>query len=379
MKITEIEYLPAGKYLFIKVHTDSGMYGLGEAGAWGYLDACQATLEKMATYLVGKDPFAIEHHWNYLYRSMYFRGSIILSAIAAIDLALWDIKGKALGVPIYELLGGKTRDKVRTYQAVFSFTAEEMAAECRKLQKAGYTAARLLLIDDPGKELSPKDAVYNHRVSHYIEKVKACRQAVGEDFDLILECHRSLTPAEGLTLAREVAPYRPLFIEDPIAPDNLDVMANLTQTIPIPLATGERFISLQEFAHLFRHNGAQYVRPDLCTVGGITAGKKIASLAEANEVLLVPHNPLGPVSTAANLQLDASIENLLIQEFPSFYTTGDEAGMMTTAFEVTDGYITIPDGPGLGIDLIPDLQEKYPPAYRDLSCKIGFDGAIVTV
>ena len=221
----------------------------------------------------------------------------------------------------------------------------------------------MLLIDELSKDLGPHDAVYNQKITDYVNKVKACRQAVGHSFDLILECHRSLTPAQGLVLAQEVAPYRPLFIEDPIESDNLEAMANLAQRIPIPLATGECFINLQEFAHLFRADGTQYVRPDLCTVGGLTVGKKIASLAEANDVLLVPHNPLGPVSTAANLQLDASIENLLIQEFPSFYSTGGEAGMMTTAFQVQDGYIHIPDGPGLGIDLIPDLQEKFPQDY----------------
>ncbi|MCY1150890.1 MAG: mandelate racemase/muconate lactonizing enzyme family protein [Sphaerochaetaceae bacterium] len=377
MKIKSIEYLEASKYLFVKVHTDSGIYGIGEVGAWGYLDGCLGVLKQLESYLIGQDPFRIEHHWNYMYRSMYFRGSIVMSAISAIDIALWDIKGKALEVPVYELLGGKCRDKARSYEAVFEFTPKAMANKCLELKNKGFDAARLMITGDIRNNNVPREmSIYNNKVQSYINKVKACREAVGDDFDLILECHRSLNPNEALSFAKGVEIYRPLFIEDPIPPDNSDVMANLANKINIPVATGERFINIQEFEMLFKRNGASYVRPDVCALGGITPSKKVASIAEANYVNIVPHNPLGPVSTAACLQLDAAIPNFTIQEFPSFYERGGENEMMTTPLKYEDGYIFIPDSPGIGIDLIDDLCIKFPKKQRSLNCQINFDGSI---
>ena len=203
MKITSLELLPASKYLFIKVHTDSGIYGTGEVGAWGYLDGCVGVLKKMEDYLIGQDPFRIEHHWNYLYRSMYFRGSILMSALSAVDIALWDIKGKALGVPIYELLGGKCRDKVRSYEACFQFTPETMAKGCLKIREMGFDAARLMITGDIRlRQAERRSSVYNAKVSDYIEKVRAVREAVGDEFDLILECHRSMDPMEAVAFCQ---------------------------------------------------------------------------------------------------------------------------------------------------------------------------------
>jgi galactonate dehydratase len=377
MKITSIEYLEASKYLFIKVHTDAGLYGIGEVGAWGFLDGCKGVLKQLEKYLVGQDPFKIEHHWNYMYRSMYFRGSIIMSAMSAIDIALWDIKGKALQVPVYELLGGKCRDKVRSYEAVFEFAAEAMAASCVRLKEKGFDAARLMITGDIRTLEVPREmSVFNNKVQSYVDKVKACREAVGDGFDLILECHRSMNPCEAISFAKGVEMYRPLFIEDPIPPDNIDEMGQIASVIGIPIATGERFISIQEFEMLFQRNGARYVRPDVCALGGITPAKKVAAMAEAKYIQVVPHNPLGPVSTAACLQFDAAIPNFAIQEFPSFYERGGENLMMTAPLEYKDGYIVIPDGPGLGIELVEDLCEKFPKKQRSLFCQTNFDGSI---
>lgn len=302
MKITRVEVLPASKYLFVKVHTDSGICGTGEAGAWGFLDGVAGVLKKFEEYLIGKDPFPIEHHWNYLYRSMYFRGAIVMSALAAIDIALWDIKGKALGVPVYELLGGKCRDKVRSYEAVFRFTAEDMASACVELKERGYDAARLMITGDIRKSAAERtDSIYSYKVQQYIDKVRACREAVGDDFDLILECHRSMDPMEAIAFARGVETYRPYFLEDPIAPDSVEAMADVARRTNIPVATGERFINIQEFETVFQRGAAKYVRPDVCALGGLTPSKKVAAMAEANYAKIVPHNPLGPVSTAACL------------------------------------------------------------------------------
>lgn len=380
MKITAIELLPASKYLFVRVHTDSGISGIGEVGSWGYLDGAAGVLKKFEEYLIGKDPFPIEHHWNYLYRSMYFRGSILMSALSALDIALWDIKGKALGVPVYELLGGKCRNKVRSYEAVFQFTPEDAASACVKLKGQGFDAARLMITGDICQTTaSRRSSIFHCKVQDYIDKVKACRNAVGDEFDLILECHRSMDPMEAIAFAKGVEKYRPLFLEDPIAPDNIEAMADVASHTDIPIATGERFINIQEFELTLQRKAAKYVRPDVCALGGLTPSKKVAAIAEANYAKVVPHNPLGPVSTAACLQLDAAIPNFGIQEFPSFYHQGDESQMTIQPFKEDGGYIFIPDAPGIGIELVEDITKKFPPKQRSISAQLSYDGSVYDI
>ena len=377
MKITDLTLIPASKYLFVKIITDTGISGIGEVGVWGFIDAAAECLKKFRGYLVGKDPFQIEHHNQYMYRSMYFRGAILMSAISAIDIALWDIKGKALGVPVYELLGGRTRDKVRSYGAVFQFTPEAMAKGCLELKKQGFTCARLMITGDMSQtQTGMEDDIFNGKVKKYTDMVAACRQAVGEDFDFVLECHRSLTPSEAIAFGNAVEKYHPLFLEDPIAPDNVEVMADVASKISIPIATGERCINIQEMELIMTKKAARYVRPDVCALGGITPAKKVAAMAEANYVGIVPHNPLGPVSTAACLQLDASIPNFTIQEFPSFYLQGGEAAMLKEPLEVEHGYIKVPNRPGIGIELIDDISEKFPPRQRGINAQINYDGSV---
>ncbi|MDO4536345.1 MAG: galactonate dehydratase [Clostridium perfringens] len=380
MKIIKLELIEASKYLFVKVHTDEGIIGLGEVGVWGFIDATKGALSILEQYIIGKDPFQIEHHWQYMYRSMYFRGSVIMSAIAAIDIALWDIKGKALGVPIYELLGGKCRDKVRSYPAVFEFEAEKMAEACKKLKEEGFTAARLMITGNMSKANNNfEDGIFNSKIEKYTTMVKKCREAVGTDFDLCLEVHRSMTPSEAISFAKAVEKFNPLFLEDPIPPDNVDVMADVANKIDIPITTGERAISIQEFEMLISRKGARYVRPDLCALGGITPSKKVAAIAEASYVGIIPHNPLGPVSTAACLQLDACIPNFTIQEFPSFYHIGNEDKMLKEPLVVEKGYIVIPNKPGLGIELVDNITELFPPKQRGIRAQIGYDGSVVDV
>lgn len=377
MKIIRMELVPASKYLFIKLHTDTGIIGIGEVGSWGYIDGAVGVLKKLEGYIIGKDPMRIEHHWQYMYRSMYFRGSVVMSAISAIDIALWDIKGKALGVPIYELLGGKYRDKVRTYPAVFKFTPEDMASACMDIKNRGFTAARLMITGDIKKETADyEDGIFSFRVAQQVERVKACREAVGNNFDLILEVHRSMSPMDAIAFAKAVEPYRPLFLEDPIAPDSNAVMEEVASKTSIPIATGERFINIQEFEDILARRAARYVRPDVCALGGLTACKKVAAIAEAHYVDIVPHNPLGPVSTAACLQLDAAVPNVCIQEFPSFYMQGNESEMLVEPFELERGYLIIPDRPGIGIELAEDITEKFLPEQRSINCQIAFDGSV---
>lgn len=364
MKIIDIKLKRAKHYLFVNIYTDAGIVGLGEAGNWGYLDATAAAIMKYKDYLIGKDPFQTEHHYQNMYRCMYFRGSVIMSAISAIDIALWDIKGKALGVPVYQLLGGKTRDKVRVYASSMRpirTTAEGLAADCVKLKEQGFTAAKLFVGDS---DVDESNDFYFNKITRLANKVAASREAVGDDFDLIVEVHRGLNFAEAVTFAREIEQYRPMVLEDPIPPDDPDAMGELARRINIPIATGERFIQYQEFQTLLARNAAVYVRPDVCAVGGITVAKKVAALAEAHSAMVIPHNPLGPVSTAACLQICASIPNLGIQELPGFCLNGQEDAMVKEPLRCENGYLLIPDTPGIGVELADDAEMRYPSVER---------------
>ena len=292
MKITDVKLRFAKHYLFVQVYTDAGITGLGEAGNWGYLQATAAAIEKFADYLIGKDPFRIEDFNQNFLRSVYFRGSVIMSAISAIDIALWDIKGKALGVPVYELLGGKTRDKVRVYASVMHITddKEELAKQYQELQQMGFTAAKIFC-NGPKSSADGKGEFFASRIEREVEKVRVCREAVGNDFDFVLEVHRGMTLPEAVAFGRAVEPYRPMILEDPVPPDNVDTMAEVASKIGVPIATGERAIDLREFEVLMARHACQYIRPDVCAVGGITTSKKICALAEAHDVLVIPPDP----------------------------------------------------------------------------------------
>ena len=379
MKITDVKLIYAKHYLFVHVYTDAGIVGLGEAGNWGYLGATAAAIEKFSTYLIGKDPFRIEDLNQNFYRSVYFRGSVIMSAISAIDIALWDIKGKALGVPVYELLGGKTREKIRVYASVMTKQTdpESLTRSYKELQDMGFNAAKIFLNGPVQTVSNGMDEFFSGRIEDELEKVRICREAVGPHFDFVLEAHRGMTKPEAIAFGTEVARYRPMVLEDPMTPDNIDSMAEIAAKIPVPIATGERFTNLREFEMLMRRDAAQYIRPDVCAVGGITTAKKICSAAEANDVLVIPHNPLGPVSTAACLQICASIPNLGIQELPGFCINGAEDKMVKEPLRFKDGCILIPEGPGIGIELADDAAELYPANERGSNAaKRAFDGSV---
>lgn len=379
MKITDVKLIFAKHYLFVHVYTDEGIIGLGEAGNWGYLDATAAAIRKFSSYLIGCDPFRIEDINQNFYRSVYFRGSVIMSAISAIDIALWDIKGKALGVPVYELLGGRTREKIRVYASVMTKAEDlkELAKGYQDLKEKGFTAAKIF-VNGPAKSLNDgRDEFFSGRVERELEKVRACREAVGYDFDFVLEAHRGMSVPEAVAFGREVEKYRPMVFEDPITPDNFDSMAEVAGKINVPIATGERFTDLKEFEMIMSRHACQYVRPDVCAVGGITTSKKICALAEANDVLVIPHNPLGPVSTAACLQICASIPNLGIQELPGFCLNGAEDKMVKEPLRFENGYMVIPKAPGIGVELAEDAELLYPAKERGSNeAKRAFDGSV---
>ena len=377
MKITAVEAVPVDRYLFAKVHTDEGISGVGESGAWGHLEASEAAINKFGRYLMGKDPLRIEHHWQCMYRSGHFRGAAIMGAISALDIALWDIAGKRLGVPVHQLLGGKTRDKARVYYHVFGDTKEKLIQGVKDAKAAGFTAVgHLTPFLDESREL-PFFKTHVDKMRDAIETVGAYREAVGNDVDLCIEIHRRLTPAEAVVLARGIEQYHPFFYEDPILPDNFDAMGLVAQQIAIPIATGERIHTIHEFEMLLSRGAVQYVRPDVCMAGGITHTKKIAAVAEAHYVGVVPHNPLSPVSTAACLQIAASIPNFAIQELPTGEHEPPKSEIVKSAVQVENGFLIVPDTPGIGVELADDAQERHPPTPREIDTRLHLDGSVI--
>jgi len=383
MKITKVEPLLLDRFLYVRVHTDAGITGLGESGTWGQLEASAASIAKYGDYLVGKDPFPIEHHWNVMLRANHFTGGAITGAVSAIDIALWDIKGKAFNVPVYELLGGKMRHKARLYGHVKGRTIEKLVEEAVRLKEAGFTALGHLnpLLDED--EEVPYFKSHAQKIEDAIENVRRLREAVGPKVDLCIEIHRRLTPPEAIALARGIEQYKPMFYEDPLRPNSFDAMAMVADHIDIPIATGERFTSLYQFQTLLTRNAVQYLRPDVCLCGGITGAKKIAALAEAHDAWIVPHNPLSPVSTAACLQIAACIPNFAIQEYPSLTPDlhGETEllghGLATGLTEQQGGFIAIPDGPGIGVELVADVETKFPYRPRPIRMRPHVDGSVV--
>ena len=377
LKITEVKTLPVDRYLFVQVCTNEGITGLGESGAWGFLEASAGALEPFKRYLVGQDPLRIEHHWQYLYRSTHFSGAAIVGALSALDIALWDIAGKYFGVPCYQLMGGACRDKARVYRHVFGDTKQKLVQGCIEAKNQGYTAVgHLTPFLDESRD-KPFFKTYDDKMEDAIDTVRRYREAVGREVDLCLEIHRRLTPAEAVALAAGIEPYYPYFYEDPILPDSLDAMEMISRKIKIPIATGERFFTIQQFATLLERGAVQYLRPDVCMVGGLTNAKKIAALAEAHYVQVVPHNPLSPVSTAACVQLAAAIPNFALQEYSGSEDKPPKSEIVKGILKVENGYLLIPDAPGIGVELAEGAAERYPFKPRGLSTRLHQDGSVM--
>ena len=377
MKITDVKTIFVDRYLFVQVYTDAGISGLGESGAWGYLEPSAAVVEKFKAYLIGQDPLRIEHHWQYLYRWSHFRGAAIMGAISAIDIALWDIAGKYFGVPSHQLLGGKCRDKARVYYHVMGDTTKKLIQGCVDAKKMGFTAVgHLTPFLDESRD-KPFFRTHADKMTEAIDTVRRYREAVGNEVDLCIEIHRRLTPHEAIVLARGIEEFHPFFYEDPILPDSFDAMALVAQNIHIPIATGERLHTIYEFEALLTRGAVQYVRPDVCMAGGLTHSKKIAALAEAHHAGVVPHNPLSPVSTAACLQLAACIPNFALQEYPTGELEPPKSEIVKTSLKIEDGFLIIPDQPGIGIELAKDAAERFPYKPRQITTRLHADGSVV--
>jgi len=379
MKITGVEPKFVDRYLLVEVTTDEGITGLGESGAWGFLDASAAAMEKFAEYLVGQDPLLIEHHWQYMYRANHFRGAAIMGALSALDIALWDIAGKHYGAPVHALLGGPVRSKARVYGHVFGASRDELVAGIVEAKDKGFTAVGHLTPFTDAPRSEPYFETQAQKIRNAVDTVEAYRNAVGNEVDLCIEIHRRMTPTEAVQLGRAIEHLTPMFFEDPVLPDNLDEMEYVASKISIPIATGERFTSPWEFEMLLSRNAVQYVRPDVCMVGGITAAKKVAALAEARHVGVIPHNPLSPVSTAACLQIAAAVPNFAIQELP----LGEDRYPKQAAFSMSyafdgAGFLDIPTTAGIGVELKPDAVENVPRRpWGDIVARRHVDGSVI--
>jgi galactonate dehydratase len=378
MKITRVEPIFLDKFLLVEIETDEGIIGLGESGSWGFLEASGAAIEKFGRYLIGKDPLLIEHHWQYMYRFSHFRGAAIMGALSAVDIALWDIAGKHFNVPTYALMGGKVREKARVYYHVFGDTTETLVAGIVDAKAQGFTAVgHLTPFLDEDRDV-PYFKTHANKIADAIDTVRKYREAVGNDVDLCIEIHRRLTPAEAVQLGLGIEEFHPYFYEDPVTPDNFDEMAYVADKINIPIATGERFTTLWEFQMLLNRSAVQYVRPDVCMVGGISGAKKIAALAEAHHVGVVPHNPLSPVSTAACLQIAACIPNFALQEYPTGEDVFPKIDMVDNPAEHDGtGYLMISDRPGIGINLKPGARENIPMTPREVVTRLHADGSVM--
>ena len=354
MKIDKIESFFIRNGYVIRIYTDTGISGVGQTACWGYPEAVDSIINTFKKHLIGQNPLRIEHHWQYLYRMGPFRGTALSGAISAVDIALWDIKGKHFDVPIWELLGGNCRDKIRLHLLGGGSTPETMYEAAKAAVEEGFTALKFDPVVGGFQDMTVDRLVKTAR-----DIVAAAREGGGPDLDLIVEVHRKLTPMNGIVLESALAPFNLYFIEDPIQIDTITTQAELAKRMTTPLAIGERNVSIWEFRELLEAGGPQYVRPDLGLAGGITHCKKIAALAEAYHSAVVTHNFLGPVITAASLHLDTSIPNFITQE----YTKGDESedfAVYKVAYQREGGYIPIPEAPGLGIELDDSLIEKNP-------------------
>jgi galactonate dehydratase len=366
LKVTRLKtYLVQPRWLFLEVHTNAGIVGLGEPVVEGRAETVQTAVKEIEPYLIGKDPRQVAHHWQAIYRHAFYRGGPVLtSALSGIDMALWDIKGKALGVPVHELLGGPTRNKVRVYAHVRN------AAEIRKGLTAGFTVFKT---GPAFRRRYPRYIETPSQVGYAVEHFAGLRKAGGDDAEIAIDFHGKVSPALAKVLIKGLEPHLPMFVEEPINCQNHDLMAEIARGTHLPIATGERVFTKWGFREVLEKKAATVLQPDLCHAGGITECRLIAGLAEAYYATIAPHNPLGPISLAAGLQLAAAIPNFLCQEQRSL---GE--GYLKQPLVLKKGFVDVPTGPGLGIELDEDaVRSRIGHQWRSTESYDEDDGSVV--
>lgn len=352
MKITKLStWQVPPRWLFLKIETDEGIVGWGEPVVEGRAETVQAAVNELSDVLIGRDPRRVEDIWQMLYRGGFYRGGpILMSAIAGIDQALWDIKGKALGVPVHELLGGAVRDHMRMYCWIGGDRPENVASHAKEVVNQGFTAFKM----NGTPEMAIVDS--HKKIEDAVARVAEARAAVGSDVGIAIDFHGRVHRPMAKALLRELEPFHPMFVEEPVLPEQLHCLAQIASGLSYPLATGERLYTRYEFRDLLEARMVDIIQPDISHCGGLTEARKIAVLAETYDVALAPHCPLGPISLAASLHLDFLSHNAFIQEqsMGIHYNVGNDVLdylVDPTPLRITDGHIPLLDRPGLGIEV----------------------------
>ena len=369
MKITKLNtYLVRPRWCFLEVETDEGVTGWGEPVIEGKAATVAACVNEMAEYIIGKDPTKIEDIWNMLYRAGFYRGGpIIMSAIAGIDQALWDIKGKIFGAPVHELIGGACRERIKVYSWVGGDRPADVAAAAKAKQDEGFTAIKM----NATEELQMIDTY--DKLDEVLERVASIREACGKKFGIAIDFHGRVHKPMAKVLAKKLEEFDPMFIEEPVLCEHMEEFKDIAAATSIPIATGERLFSKYDFKRLLEAGGVSIIQPDLSHAGGITEVRKIAAMAEAYDVALAPHCPLGPVALSACLQVDAVSYNAFIQEqsMGIHYNVGKSVlDYVKNAedFKFTDGWVKFPSKPGLGVDVNKELiieENKTPHSWKN--------------
>ena len=356
MKITALKtFLVPPRWLFLKIETDAGVHGWGEPVLEGRASTVAAAVEELAEYLIGKDPSPIEDHWSVLYRGGFYRGGgVHMSALAGIDQALWDIRGKVLGQPVHRLLGGPVRDRIRVYSWIGGDRPAEVAAGAREVVARGFTAVKM----NGTEEMQYLDSF--SKIDRVAENVQAVRSAVGPEIGVAVDFHGRVHRPMLKPLLRALESFRLMFVEEPLLSEHLEGLGDLAGSTSIPIALGERLFSRWDFKRILEQGHVDIIQPDPSHAGGITEVRKIAAMAECYDVAVALHCPLGPIALAACLQLDALCHNATIQEQSlgiHYNQTNDLLDYLADpgVFAYTEGYVAIPGGPGLGIE----INEEY--------------------
>lgn len=368
-------------WVFVRVDTDQpGLYGIGEATVEWQTRGVVGAVEDLAPLVVGQDPRRIEHLWQSMYRQLFFKGGVVtMSALSGIDQALWDIKAKELNVPLYQLLGGAVRDRVRMYDhlgggssdAVYNDAAAESFAErAAESRKDGFTAVKVLAVP----RTAPLDGFAGLRQAEAL--MAAAREGAGDDVDIMVDLHGRTSAAMAIQYGQALAPYRPWFLEEPCQPDHADSIAQVARALPgIPIAAGERLLHRTEFLPLLRQGAIAVAQPDVCHAGGISELRRIAALCETFDVPVAPHNPLGPVATMVNIHLGFATSNFLVQEvMRSDVPWRDET--VQGVSEIRDGHVELPTAPGIGIELDEAAAKKHPYVPTDPARWFHDDGSV---
>ena len=351
MKIARIEqFFPRPRMRLVKVTTDDGIVGWGESTLENKPKSTMAAVEELADYLVGKDPLLIEHHWQHIYRSAFFRGgAILMSALSGLDHALWDIAGKYYGVPVYKLLGGPVRNRVRLYAhwGIVDSSDEGLAKARERLEYlrkvGGYTAFKSGPFTSAWRAHEPPAVI-----DKFVRNAFLMREWLGPEAEICFDFHARFTPALAIEICHQIKDMRPMFVEEPVPQENVDALKLVSDHVPFPIATGERLLSRWEFREVLEKQACAYIQPDGAHAGGISELKRISNMAEVYYVHIMPHCAIGPVALTACMHVDAAVPNFLIQEYPGPDWLMDVA---QPAWKIKDGFIELPTVPGLGIEV----------------------------